>query len=126
VRPAARDRVNAVPRSRVLGKVPPPRRGSEGGFRRWPASIRASRIPPTAARLIHLMCRSSSARFDDDRYQNTVPLTDEAAIRCKREEDLQEGSNSNPLLVIGAGGSIGGNVARRFAQEGYHACLCRR
>ena len=29
-------------------------------------------------------------------------------------------------LVIGAGAGIGGNVARRFAQEGYHACVCRR
>jgi NAD(P)-dependent dehydrogenase (short-subunit alcohol dehydrogenase family) len=29
-------------------------------------------------------------------------------------------------LVIGAGAGIGGNVARRFALEGYHACLCRR
>jgi NAD(P)-dependent dehydrogenase (short-subunit alcohol dehydrogenase family) len=29
-------------------------------------------------------------------------------------------------LVIGAGAGIGGNVARRFAQDGYHACLCRR
>src|SRR5712672_3755650 len=29
-------------------------------------------------------------------------------------------------LVIGAGAGIGENVARRFAQEGYHACLCRR
>ncbi len=29
-------------------------------------------------------------------------------------------------LVIGAGAGIGGNAARRFAQEGYHACLCRR
>jgi NAD(P)-dependent dehydrogenase (short-subunit alcohol dehydrogenase family) len=29
-------------------------------------------------------------------------------------------------LVIGAGAGIGGNVAKRFAQEGYHACLCRR
>ena len=29
-------------------------------------------------------------------------------------------------LVIGAGAGIGGNVARRFAKEGYHACLCRR
>ncbi|MCZ6657491.1 MAG: SDR family NAD(P)-dependent oxidoreductase [Gammaproteobacteria bacterium] len=29
-------------------------------------------------------------------------------------------------LVIGAGAGIGGNVARRFAQEDYHACLCRR
>ena len=29
-------------------------------------------------------------------------------------------------LVIGAGAGIGGNVARRFAMEGYHACLCRR
>jgi NAD(P)-dependent dehydrogenase (short-subunit alcohol dehydrogenase family) len=29
-------------------------------------------------------------------------------------------------LVIGAGAGIGGNVARRFAQQGYHACLCRR
>src|SRR5215470_11799157 len=29
-------------------------------------------------------------------------------------------------LVIGVGAGIGGNVARRFAHEGYHACLCRR
>ena len=29
-------------------------------------------------------------------------------------------------LVIGAGAGIGGNVARRFAQEGYYAVLCRR
>lgn len=29
-------------------------------------------------------------------------------------------------LVIGAGAGIGGNVARRFAREGYHACLARR
>lgn len=29
-------------------------------------------------------------------------------------------------LVIGAGAGIGGNVANRFAREGYHAVLCRR
>lgn len=29
-------------------------------------------------------------------------------------------------LVIGAGAGIGGNVAKRFAIDGYHACLCRR
>ena len=29
-------------------------------------------------------------------------------------------------LVMGAGAGIGGNVARRFAREGYHAVLCRR
>lgn len=29
-------------------------------------------------------------------------------------------------LVIGAGAGIGGTVAKRFAKEGYHACLCRR
>jgi len=29
-------------------------------------------------------------------------------------------------LVIGAGAGIGGHVGRRFAQEGYHAVLCRR
>jgi NAD(P)-dependent dehydrogenase (short-subunit alcohol dehydrogenase family) len=29
-------------------------------------------------------------------------------------------------LVIGAGAGIGGNVARRFAHEGYHSVLCRR
>jgi NAD(P)-dependent dehydrogenase (short-subunit alcohol dehydrogenase family) len=29
-------------------------------------------------------------------------------------------------LVIGAGAGIGGNVGKRFAQDGYHAVLCRR
>jgi NAD(P)-dependent dehydrogenase (short-subunit alcohol dehydrogenase family) len=29
-------------------------------------------------------------------------------------------------LVLGAGAGIGGNVASRFAREGYHAVLCRR
>jgi len=29
-------------------------------------------------------------------------------------------------LVMGAGAGIGGNVARRFAKEGYHVGLCRR
>ena len=29
-------------------------------------------------------------------------------------------------LVIGAGAGIGGNVAAKFAQEGYHSVLCRR
>ena len=29
-------------------------------------------------------------------------------------------------MVIGAGAGIGGNVGKRFAQDGYHAVLCRR
>ena len=29
-------------------------------------------------------------------------------------------------LVVGAGAGIGGTVGRKFAQEGYHAALCRR
>ncbi len=29
-------------------------------------------------------------------------------------------------LVVGAGAGIGGNVAMRFAREGYHTALCRR
>lgn len=29
-------------------------------------------------------------------------------------------------LVIGAGAGIGGNVGKRFAENGYHAVLCRR
>ena len=29
-------------------------------------------------------------------------------------------------LVIGAGAGIGGTVAKRFAEEGYHSVLCRR
>ena len=34
---------------------------------------------------------------------------------------------SKPVcLVIGAGAGIGGNVAKKFALEGYHAHLCRR
>jgi NAD(P)-dependent dehydrogenase (short-subunit alcohol dehydrogenase family) len=30
------------------------------------------------------------------------------------------------ILVIGAGAGIGSSVAKRFAEGGYHACLCRR
>ncbi len=30
------------------------------------------------------------------------------------------------ILIIGAGAGIGGNVAKRFASDGYHAVLCRR
>jgi NAD(P)-dependent dehydrogenase (short-subunit alcohol dehydrogenase family) len=34
---------------------------------------------------------------------------------------------SKPVcLVIGAGAGIGGNVAKRFARAGFHACLARR
>jgi len=29
-------------------------------------------------------------------------------------------------LVLGAGAGIGGTVAKKFAKEGYYACLCRR
>ena len=29
-------------------------------------------------------------------------------------------------LVLGAGAGIGGTVAAKFAQEGYHSCLCIR
>lgn len=32
----------------------------------------------------------------------------------------------NVCLVVGAGAGIGGNVARKFATEGYHSVLCRR
>src|SRR5260370_40449662 len=47
--------------------------------------------------------------------------------RSDRTMIIEEKSNMKPVcLVIGAGAGIGGNVARRFAQEGYHACLCRR
>jgi NAD(P)-dependent dehydrogenase (short-subunit alcohol dehydrogenase family) len=35
-------------------------------------------------------------------------------------------TNKPVCLVIGAGAGIGGNVGKRFAREGYHACLVRR
>jgi NAD(P)-dependent dehydrogenase (short-subunit alcohol dehydrogenase family) len=34
--------------------------------------------------------------------------------------------NKPVCLILGAGAGIGGNVALRFAREGYHACLARR
>jgi NAD(P)-dependent dehydrogenase (short-subunit alcohol dehydrogenase family) len=34
--------------------------------------------------------------------------------------------NKPVCLILGAGAGIGGNVAKRFAREGYHACLGRR
>ena len=30
------------------------------------------------------------------------------------------------LVFLGAGAGIGGTVAKKFALEGYHSCLCRR
>ena len=35
-------------------------------------------------------------------------------------------SGQKTCLVIGAGAGIGGTVGKRFAEEGYHAALCRR
>ncbi len=35
-------------------------------------------------------------------------------------------ANQPVCLVIGAGAGIGGNVGKRFAENGYHAVLCRR
>ena len=29
-------------------------------------------------------------------------------------------------LLLGAGAGMGGNVTKRFARQGYHACLARR
>ena len=34
--------------------------------------------------------------------------------------------NKPVCLILGAGAGIGGNVAKRFAREDYHACLARR
>jgi len=34
--------------------------------------------------------------------------------------------NKPVCLILGAGAGIGGNVARRFARDGYHACVARR
>ncbi|MFN0185800.1 MAG: SDR family NAD(P)-dependent oxidoreductase [Aquabacterium sp.] len=34
--------------------------------------------------------------------------------------------NKPVCLILGAGAGIGGHVARRFARDGYHACLARR
>jgi len=34
--------------------------------------------------------------------------------------------NKPVCLILGAGAGIGGNVAKRFARDGYHACLARR
>ena len=43
------------------------------------------------------------------------------------KDKFQRGRSVQPVcLVIGAGAGIGGNVAKRFAKEGFHACLCRR
>lgn len=39
---------------------------------------------------------------------------------------MAEQKGRGACLVIGAGAGIGGNVAKRFALEGYHSCLCRR
>ena len=49
------------------------------------------------------------------------------AVRRRRLSQRMGKSDMKPVcLVIGAGAGIGGNVARRFAREGYHSVLCRR
>ncbi len=35
-------------------------------------------------------------------------------------------ADQKTCLVIGAGAGIGGAVGKKFAEEGYHAALCRR
>ncbi|MEL7312589.1 MAG: SDR family NAD(P)-dependent oxidoreductase, partial [Pseudomonadota bacterium] len=39
--------------------------------------------------------------------------------------EMAEHKNKS-FLVLGAGAGIGGQTAKRFATEGYHAVLCRR
>ncbi len=39
---------------------------------------------------------------------------------------LDEELNKKSVLVIGAGDATGGAIARRFAREGYAACVTRR
>ena len=42
-------------------------------------------------------------------------------------KNIRNNRDMKPVcLVIGAGAGIGGNVAKRFAQAGYHSVLCRR
>ncbi len=55
------------------------------------------------------------------------PLAVRFAYARVHGRGVEEGSRMKPVcLVIGAGAGIGGNVGKRFAQEGYHAVLCRR
>ena len=56
--------------------------------------------------------------------QSDPPLANATNAGFRRP--LSSGGPPKVCLVIGAGAGIGGNVARRFAREGYHAVLCRR
>jgi NAD(P)-dependent dehydrogenase (short-subunit alcohol dehydrogenase family) len=47
------------------------------------------------------------------------------AAKCARRRSLRM-SNAKVALVIGAGDATGGAIARRFAREGFTACVTRR
>ena len=46
--------------------------------------------------------------------------------RDERWRHIRANAMKPVCLVIGAGAGIGGHTGKRFAQEGYHAVLCRR
>lgn len=47
-------------------------------------------------------------------------------IEGQNEEASKPGDRERVILVIGAGDATGGAVAKKFASEGYTACLVRR
>jgi NAD(P)-dependent dehydrogenase (short-subunit alcohol dehydrogenase family) len=55
-----------------------------------------------------------------DRFYEVVPTS--ASDRTEAEAELRE----RVILVVGAGDATGGAIAKKFATEGYTACLVRR
>jgi NAD(P)-dependent dehydrogenase (short-subunit alcohol dehydrogenase family) len=73
-----------------------------------------------------LQC-SFSYRIDDTAASDCIPEW-RTARRTRRAPDRRKNrmTDKKAILVIGAGDATGGAIARRFAREGYIACVTRR
>ena len=59
--------------------------------------------------------------------KNIILSVLDCAVNYQHTYKMSNTISKQPVcMVIGAGAGIGGNVAKRFAKEGFHSVLCRR